>query len=150
MRWRDLRLTLKQAREKTSLKQATFARHAGINRHTVRRLEDVDGMPTYEPERATITAWLKATGSTDNYSSFVSQFETDKAGEIRDDAALHLTRRGGDGAPTDHPVSRLSDADRRQLESLAFALLRAIDHPFAVLTVSDVEEEEPGGSTKGA
>jgi transcriptional regulator with XRE-family HTH domain len=149
MDWIALRKALVELRAKTLLKRATFGRLAGINRHTVSRVEAIEAAPDYIPDASTVEAWLRACGSTENYSEFVGRIGLPNDRKMTDDAGF-LDRGAQYGGASSASVPRLSFADRRQIESLAWALLRSIDHPLAVLATPDSQDEEPGSGEKGA
>jgi hypothetical protein len=80
-----------------------FSRATGLNRITIRRVENIEGAPEYEPDLATMASWLSAVGWTRGVGVFIAEHETIPQG------------------------SRLTEREREQVRRVMGALARAID-----------------------
>jgi len=80
MDWLALRKALTAARAGVCPNETEFARRAGLNRTTVRRVEGVGQHPTYKPGVDTIEVWLAAAGVDLTVSEFLQNFERARVG----------------------------------------------------------------------
>lgn len=74
--WIAMRKALTVMRKATLLKDATFARKAGMDRATVRRVENTEEEPDYEPSMKTIEKWLRAAEKSGSAADFLTRFNT--------------------------------------------------------------------------
>jgi len=80
MDWLALRKALTAALAGVCPNETEFARRAGLNRTTVRRVEDLSQQPRYRPGIDTIEAWLTAAGVELTVSEFLQEFESTRVG----------------------------------------------------------------------
>lgn len=137
--------------DKDQRNMEAFARLAGVRSRTVRRILEEPGSDA-EIKVSTIDGWLRAVGSRLTVGAFLHKFEKeigsvtttlgDTSGGI--DEVAH-----GPRAASGTAISPTA-ADRALLGSLAFALLRALNHPAALVTVDDIENDEPEAGEESA
>lgn len=129
-----------------------FAKEAGIHRETIGRIRKRDD--DYLPDYTTIASWLRVCGSTVTAGAFLHKFETSGTSAVTPvrDTSTFIAEVAEHGSASERPrrVSAPSAEDRQLLESLAFAILRAIRHPAALLTLEEPPDEESGSGQKGA